>query len=117
MTTKLEDVIRKAYTAFNGRDIDKALSTFHSNVQWPKAFEGGYVSGHEDVRAYWTRQWTEINAIVEPINIIEREEGKYEVTVHQLVKNLEGIVLFDGVIKHIFTIKDNLLSRMDIELE
>jgi hypothetical protein len=117
MTTQLEDVIKKAYTAFNGRDIDEALTTFHPNVQWPKAFEGGYVSGHEEVKAYWTRQWTEINAIVEPITITERENGKYAVTVHQLVKDLEGKILFDGVIKHIFTIQDNLLAKMDIELE
>jgi hypothetical protein len=117
MTTKLEDLIKKAYTAFNGRDIDKALTTFHPNVEWPKAFEGGYVSGHEEVKAYWTRQWTEINPIVEPITINEREHSKYEVIVHQLVKYLEGKILFDGVIKHIFTIQDNLLAKMDIELE
>jgi hypothetical protein len=117
MITQLEDVIKKAYTGFNGRDIDKALTTFHPNVQWPKAFEGGYVSGHEEVKAYWTRQWTEINPIVEPITITEREHSKYEVIVHQLVKDLEGKILFDGVIKHIFTIQDNLLAKMDIELE
>ncbi|WP_242607208.1 hypothetical protein [Flavobacterium sp. MEB061] len=43
--------------------------------------------------------------------------NKNEVTLHQLVKDLQGKILFDGIIKHIFTVKDNLLSRMDIELE
>jgi hypothetical protein len=117
MENQIHSLIKKAYLAFNSRDIDKALTTFHPNVQWPKAFEGGYVSGHEEVKEYWTRQWTEINAIVEPITITEREHSKYEVTVHQLVKDLEGKILFDGVIKHIFTIQDNLLAKMDIELE
>lgn len=43
MKTHPEDLINKAYTAFNSRDIDGALSTFHPDVEWPKAFEGGYV--------------------------------------------------------------------------
>lgn len=60
---------------------------------------------------------TEINGIVEPIKINERDLQKYEVTVHQLVKDLEGKILFDNIIKHIFTVQDNLLVRMEIELE
>ena len=117
MENQIENLIKKAYSAFNSRDIDAALSTFHTNVDWPKAFEGGYVNGHAEVKAYWTRQWTEINGIVEPIKITIRENGTYEVTVHQLVKDLEGKILFDGKIKHIFTVQENMLRRMDIELE
>ncbi|QDK82352.1 nuclear transport factor 2 family protein [Spirosoma sp. KCTC 42546] len=116
MDKHIHALIKKAYSAFNSRDIDRALSTFHSNVEWPKAFEGGYVSGHEEIRNYWTRQWSEINPTVDPVNIIERPNGTLEVNVHQLVKDLQGNTLFDGVVKHIYTIQDGLLRRMDIEL-
>ena len=112
-----EDLIQKAYSGFNSRDIDKALSTFHPEVQWPKAFEGGYVSGHDEIRKYWTRQWTEINPIVEPVEIKQRPDGILEVTVHQVVKDLQGKLIFDGKVKHIYTLEDNLLRRMDIETE
>ncbi len=61
MEIYIEDLIRKAYAAFNSRNIDAALSTFHPDVEWPKAFEGGYVQGHDEIRSYWTRQWSEIN--------------------------------------------------------
>ena len=57
MASQYEDLIREAYSAFNARDIDTALSTMHPEVQWPKAFEGGYINGHSAVREYWTRQW------------------------------------------------------------
>lgn len=117
MIKHFEKLIRKAYPAFNSRDIDTALSTFHPEVQWPKAFEGGYVNGHDEVRTYWTRQWTEINPTVEPIDFNERPNGTFEVTVHQLVRNLEGKLLFDGNVKHIYTLDDRLLRRMDIETE
>ena len=116
MTTELKDLIKKAYTAFNERDIDKALSTMHPDIQWPKAFEGGYVSGHNEIREYWTRQWTEINPNVEPIEINERQNGNLEVEVLQKVKDLHGNSLFDGTVKHIYTLQDNLLRKMDIEL-
>jgi hypothetical protein len=116
MTTELKDLIKKAYAAFNERDIDKALSTMHPDIQWPKAFEGGYVSGHNEIREYWTRQWTEINPNVEPIEINERQNGNLEVEVLQKVKDLQGNSLFDGTVKHIYTLQDNLLRKMDIEL-
>ncbi|MDN3587858.1 nuclear transport factor 2 family protein [Pedobacter aquatilis] len=116
MTSKYEDLVKEAYNAFNTRNIDTALATMHRNVQWPKAFEGGYVSGHEEIRAYWTKQWSEINPIVKPIAINERENGSLEILVHQKVKDLQGNIIFDGNIKHIYALEDNLLRRMDIEL-
>lgn len=36
MENKIQDLIKKAYAAFNARDIDTALSTMHPDVQWPK---------------------------------------------------------------------------------
>ena len=117
MASQYDVLIKKAYSAFNARDIDTALSTMHANVQWPKAFEGGYVSGHNDIREYWTRQWTEIHPNVEPVAINERQNGTLEVTVHQIVKDLTGNIIFDGTVKHIYTLQDGLLRRMDIEVE
>ena len=117
MASQYEDLIKKAYSAFNARDIDRALSTMHQDVQWPKAFEGGYVSGHDEIRNYWKRQWTEINPNVQPVEFNERQDGTLEITVHQKVKDLQDNTIFDGTVKHIYTLKDGLLRRMDIELE
>ena len=115
MNSKYTDIINKAYTGFNSRDIDAVFSVMHQDIHWPKAFEGGYVIGHEAVRDYWTRQWSEINPKVEPITITDRPDGKVEVEVYQLVKDLEGNILFDGKVKHVYVIRDNLLYSMNIE--
>jgi len=117
MASQYEGLIKKAYSAFNAREIDAALSTMHPDVQWPKAFEGGYVSGHSEIREYWTRQWTEIDPHVEPVGFNERQDGTLEITVHQKVKDIKGNTIFDGIVKHIYTMQDGLLRRMDIELE
>ena len=116
MDNQLEDVIRKAYAAFNERNIDKALSAMQADVQWSKAWEGGYISGHNEIREYWTRQWAEINPNVEPVGFAGRENGSLEVKVHQQVKDLQSNIMFDGIVMHIYTFSDGLIKTMDIEL-
>lgn len=115
MTTPFIDLIKKAYAAFNERDIDKTLSTMQPTVQWSKAWEGGYISGHDEIKKYWTRQWTELNPNVEPIGFNERQNGSLEVAVHQSVKDLQGETMFDGTVKHIYTFENGLIKTMDIE--
>ena len=116
MTTQYQPLIAKAYTAFNKRDIETALTTMQPNIQWSKAWEGGYIDGHDEIRQYWTRQWTEINPTVDPIGFNERENGSLEVKVHQIVKDHDGSLMFDGLVKHIYTFQDGLIKTMDIEL-
>ncbi len=117
MTIKIQNLFKTAYAAFNSRNIDEALSTMHPDVEWPKAFEGGYVTGHDAIREYWTRQWTEINPIVEPIGYEERPNGEIEVKVHQNVKDLSGNPIFDGEVRHVYSLKDGLLRKMDVTFE
>lgn len=111
----IQTVIAQAYSAFNRRDIDGALALMSENVSWPKASEGGRVVGKEDIRAYWTRQWKEFDPHVEPIEVIDREGGKADVRVHQLVKSLGGDVLSDSEVWHVHTIVNGLIERMDLK--
>ncbi len=107
-------LIAQVYSAFNRRNIDDALARMSENVDWPKASEGGRVVGKEEIRAYWTRQWAEFDPHVEPIEVTDREAGRTDVKVHQLVKNLQGDVLSDQVVLHVFSIANHLIERMDI---
>lgn len=107
-------MIGQAYTAFNRRDIDGALALMTEDVSWPKASEGGKVVGREEIRAYWTRQWGEFDPHVEPLVMIEEEGGKVRVRVHQLVKSLEGDVLSDSEVLHVFTVKGGLIAGMGL---
>jgi len=107
-------LIEQAYSAFNKRDIDGALALMTPDVNWPKASEGGRVVGKEEIRAYWTRQWGEFDPHVEPLAITEGDGGKVRVRVHQLVKSLEGDVLSDSEVLHVFTVKGGLIAAMDL---
>ena len=107
-------LIAEAYAAFNRRDVDGALALMSENVSWPKASEGGRIVGKEEIRAYWTRQWKEFDPHVEPVEVIDREGGKADVRVHQLVKTLTGDVLSDTYVWHVYTIANGLIERMDL---
>jgi hypothetical protein len=110
-----QTLIAQVYSAFNQRNVDGALALMSENVSWPKASEGGRVVGKEEIRAYWTRQWQEFDPHVEPIEVIDREEGKTDVKVHQLVKSLGGDVLSDSEVWHVYTIANGLIERMDLK--
>ncbi len=107
-------MIEQAYAAFNKRDIDGASALMTEDVNWPKASEGGRVQGEEEIRAYWTRQWREFDGHVEPLAIAVVDGGKVRVRVHQLVKNLQGKVLSDSEVLHVFTMKRGLIAAMEL---
>ena len=110
-----QTLIAEAYSAFNRRDIDSALALMSENVSWPKASEGGRVVGKEEIRVYWTRQWQEFDPHVKPLDVIEQEDGRTAVKVHQLVKSLGGDVLSDSEVWHVYTIANDLIERMDLK--
>ena len=107
-------LIEQAYSAFNKRDIDGALALMTQDVSWPKASEGGKVVGKEEIRAYWTRQWGEFDPYVEPLAMTEEDGGKTRVRVHQLVRSLQGDVLSDSEVLHVFTVNSGLIAAMDL---
>ncbi len=72
----LIELLHAAYAAFNARDIDAALALMTPDVAWPKAFKGGFVRGPEEVRAYWTEQWSEIDPHVEPVSFDDAVHGE-----------------------------------------
>ncbi len=108
------ELLRAAYTAFNARDVDAALSLMTPDVAWPRAFKGGFVRGPEEVRAYWTEQWSEINPHVEPLAFHREGGGRFLVEVHQVVRDLADGVLADERVGHRFTVHRGLIQRMEV---
>lgn len=107
-------IIEQAYSAFNKRDIDGALALMREDVSWPKASEGGKIVGKEGIRSYWIRQWGEFDPHVEPLAIREESGGRIRVRAHQLVRSLEGDVLSDSEVLHLFTMDSGLIAAMDL---
>jgi hypothetical protein len=109
------EILIAAYREFNARRIDAVLALMHPDVVWPNGMEGGYVHGHDGVRAYWTRQWGIIDPHVDPVKIEEDQQGRSVVEVHQVVLDLSGELLVDTIVHHAYTIRAGLIERMEIE--
>jgi hypothetical protein len=103
------------YAAFNARDIDSLLAQMTADVDWPNAWEGGRVHGREEVRDYWSRQWSEIDPRVEPVAFNVRPDGTVAVEVDQVVRASDGAVLAHGRVVHVYTFRSGLIARMDVE--
>jgi hypothetical protein len=108
------ELLHAAYAAFNSRNIDAALATMAPDVAWPKAFKGGFARGHQEVRAYWTEQWSEIDPHVQPTAFHPEAGGRILVHVHQVVRDRTGAVVADGHVGHRFTIESGLIQAMEV---
>jgi ketosteroid isomerase-like protein len=108
-------LIRNLYDAFNERRLEAVLAFLHPDVDWPNGMDGGRVSGREQVRDYWTRQWNVIDPHVEPLGLeTDAETGRIAVHVRQVVRDLDGRTLVDQFIRHVYAIEDGLVLSMEI---
>lgn len=112
--SKERELLTFVYEAFNRRDLDPILALMHPEVEWPNGMEGGWVRGHEAVRAYWIRQWGMLDPHVVPVRFETNAEGAIVVDVHQVVRDLNGKVLLDRDVKHVYLILNGVIQRMDI---
>ena len=109
-----EKLVQHLYEWFNARDMESVLAALDSSVLWANGMEGGHVSGREGVREYWTRQWAMIDPRVDPVTFSKSLAGETVVEVHQVVHDLDGKLLADVMVGHIFRIENGLVTRFDI---
>jgi hypothetical protein len=108
-------LVQQLYDGFNARNIDAVLAALAEDVAWANGMEGGHVHGGEAVRAYWIQQWSTIDPHVEPVQIRQIEDGSTVVEVHQTVRDLQGKLLLDETVRHVFRIAGGYVTRFDIQ--
>ena len=109
-----EELVRRLYDAHARRDIDGALAGMTADVEWPNVAEGTVLRGHEEARAYWTSQFSAIDPHVEPVAVVE-DGDDLVVTVHQVVRGLDGALLQESDVTHRYSFRDGLVSAMRME--
>jgi len=108
-------ILRRAYRAFNAREVEVAVELMHPEVDWPNAWEGGRVIGRPAVRNYWNRQFDAVSSEVEPRAFTEEPDGAITVDIRQVVHeaNSERLIS-DSHVRHRYRLKDGLVVRMDV---
>src|SRR5450432_2400597 len=82
------------YDNFNKRNIDFVIHKMTSDVKWADGMDGGFVYGHEDVR---------------------ENNGKIIIKVHQVVQDIDGKLIADETVTHIFKLEGDKIAHFDIE--
>jgi ketosteroid isomerase-like protein len=108
------DRLHRLYRAFNTRQIDVVLAMLTPDVEWPNGWEGGWLHGRDAVRDYWERQWAAVDPRGEPQQITRADDGSYQVDVHQVVRDLNGSLLSDSIVRHTYCERGTLFARMEI---
>ena len=105
-----QQFLQNLYDAFNRREIETIISSMRPDVKWANGVEGGFVHGRDAVREYWTDQFNAIQPELETLKFETDDNNRTIVTVHQIIKDLQGNVLADATVHQIFTIEDGLIS-------
>ena len=90
-----QQFLQNLYDAFNKREIETIISLMRPDVKWANGLEGGFVHGRDAVREYWTTQFKNIQPELETLKFETDEQTRNVVTVHQIIKDLQGNVLAD----------------------
>ncbi|MFN6559087.1 MAG: nuclear transport factor 2 family protein [Nostoc sp. ChiSLP01] len=114
MSSNQQQFIQNLYDAFNKREIETIISFMQPDVKWANGLEGGFVYGRDAVREYWTNQFKIIQPQLEPLDYETDDDGRNVVTVHQIIKDLQGNLLADMTVQQIFTIENNLISLYEL---
>jgi hypothetical protein len=108
-------LLKQLYNRFNARDMELVLAAMGEDVIWANGMEGGHVHGRSGVRSYWSRQWAMVDPHVDPVGFSEGPDGEVVVEVHQVVRDLNGNLLADKTVGHVFRIENGLIQRFDIQ--
>jgi nuclear transport factor 2 (NTF2) superfamily protein len=112
--TGTQDLVRRMYAAYNGRDAEGLLALLTDDADWPD----GQVRlhGKDELRDYWRRQWTRTHTHDEPSEPVDLGGGRIAVRVDQTVCTPDGTPVSTGRFRHLFQIRDGFAARLDIEV-
>ena len=109
-----QQLLQNLYDAFNKREIEAIIPIMHPDVKWANGLEGGFVHGRDAVREYWINQFKAIQPEIETLKFETDENNRNIVTVHLIIRDLQGKLLADATVHQIFTINNGLISLYEI---
>jgi ketosteroid isomerase-like protein len=107
-------LLRRAYGAFDRREIEAVLALLTPDVEWPNVLAGTTLRGRDAVRAYWVGQFETLDPRVEPEAFVPLGQDGVVAAVHQVVRDRDGHLLSDSRVAHAYTFRGELAARMAV---
>ena len=109
-----EALLRDVYAAFNARDVDAVIAALQSDVDWPNAIEGGRVAAATKCATTGAASSSRSTRASSCADSPSAGDGRVAVAVHQIVHALDGTLLADGEVTHVYSFRDGLVVRMEV---
>jgi hypothetical protein len=111
---KNHDLLRAAYAAFNGRDIEGGIGGDASRGRMGERY-GRRDTARAPGGARILDPAVEYpRSRVEPLSFEEDGTGRVMVRAHQVVRDLRGTVIADRTVCHTYAFEDDLIRSMEI---
>ncbi|MER5179675.1 nuclear transport factor 2 family protein [Streptomyces sp. NPDC002896] len=120
-------LLHRMYEVFSTDEREAVLAVaLAPDVDWPNVLDGVRLHGHEEVRAYWARQFAAGTPLVrlEGLRLDEKEPGaaaspggsrKVVGTVRTGMRDETGDHWADAPVEHVYSFTtDGRVSRMDV---
>jgi limonene-1,2-epoxide hydrolase len=111
-----ESLLRRMYEVFSTDERDTHLSgCLAPDVDWPNVLDGTRLHGHDEVRAYWDRQFAAGHPLVRLEGLRPDTDGAAVVaTVRQGHRDDSGDH-WAGLVEHVYRFaEDGRVARMDV---
>jgi len=110
-----ETRITSLWTALNHQDVETALAQLHPDVDWQDIMNGGRHKGVEAVRAYWAGVYALITSGSSSIDYRPIDGDRVAARMLHVIHDKKGALWSEETMTHVFTFRDGLISRMDLD--
>jgi SnoaL-like domain len=110
-------LLRRMYEVFTTDDRDAFVPhCLSEDVDWPNVLDGVRLHGHEEVRAYWARQFASGHPLVRLEGLRPDEDGEAVVaTVRPGRRTENGDQWAAETVEHVYRFDaEGLVNRMDV---
>lgn len=106
--------LERLYDANQRRDFEAFRALVHPRLEWPDVTRGGTLASPEAVREYWEYNDRGLRIELTPVKAEIDDEGRIVVLANQVVWNLAGKLWSDLMIRHRYTLRDDLFWRLEL---
>lgn len=107
--------ITALWIAMNGQDIEAAVALLHPDVDWQDIMNGGRRHGRAAVRAYWAKTTALLTPGTSMIDYRLIGEDRIAARLLHSVRDKQGKLWGEEALTQIFTFRDGLIIRMDLD--